>query len=103
MLRVMFNSLRIAPNGAEGLRGPKERDQEFRIIGERSQVPAGQQQIGLESAVGCVVQKLAVLILATRAEADHRPAVALEVGTQPGQHLDSGTWGKERHDVAGPR
>ena len=60
---------------------PKESDEEVRARSERSQIPGGQQQIRYEPRLSYVVEKLSKLIIATRAEADHRSTVAREVGT----------------------
>ena len=86
---------------ARDLRRAKERDEEIGVISEGPQTPRRQQQIGHEPSVCCVIKKLVELVSTIGAEADRCPTVADEVGTQPAQHLDSGTRGKECHHVAG--
>ncbi|GAC1647732.1 MAG: hypothetical protein NVS4B6_22370 [Mycobacterium sp.] len=59
---------------------PKESDEEIGVIGERSQIPGGQQNIRCEPSLCCIVEKLTELVVAAGAEADHRPTAAHKVG-----------------------
>lgn len=102
-LRCAVHRRRWRPTDAEDLRRSKERNKKVGILGEWAQVPSGQQQVGREPGICNVSEKLDELVIATRAETDHRSTVVGKVGAQPAQHLDSGTRGKKCHDISGRR
>jgi hypothetical protein len=62
-------------------RAPKDGHKEVGVLGERPQIPGGKQQLGEESAIGRIGEKLAELIISARPETNHRSAVGREVGT----------------------
>jgi hypothetical protein len=53
-----------------------------------------------ESGDRGVVEELSELVIPPGAEADHGPAVRLEMSAQPAQDLHSGARCEERHHVA---
>ena len=83
------------------LDGSEEYDQELGVFTPWTQVPGGQEQLGLQPDFAGVGQERRELVVTVGPETDDDPSLSMNVISEASQHLDASTRRKERHHVSG--